>query len=284
MAIWFKIQDGTTEVINNIIQKKIMKIKSLLFAFTLGITVLSGCQSGLVWDEVPESVYSNLKLSGAMVRNRPRELFVNKVWQVNHNNGKGQWLENYLARSVVDAIENGIEYTNNTGATMTILDKTLAVGETMTVKNTMEIVDDSSAPEGKKYIIHVFTLDKVEYITPNKGHLFVQSAFGSESVKPDAYYEEIQEGMYRSVIMPVKMNEMALEFILDDQGACKVDPVNGAPSLGTPGDFTQPRQYMVTNTAIRPDGAPEYKRLYEIQVHVLKVTPDEAYKWSSGSI
>ena len=46
---------------------------------------------------------------------------------------------------------------------------------------------------------------------------------------------------------------MVLEFILDDQGACRVDPVNGAPKLGTPGDFTQPRQYLVTNTAIRPD-------------------------------
>ena len=184
----------------------------------------------------------------------------------------------------MDAIENGIEYTNNTGAPMTILNKTLAAGETMKVNNTKEIVDDSSAPEGKKHIIHVFTLDKVEYITPNKGHLFVKSAFDSESVKPTAYYEEVQDGMFRSVIMPVKINEMVLEFILDDQGACRVDPVNGAPKLGTPGDFTQPRQYLVTNTAIRPDGAPEYKRLYEIQIHVLPATSEEAYKWTSGSI
>lgn len=264
--------------------KEIMKIKNLLFAFIFGITTLTSCQSGIVWDEVPESVYSNLELAGAMVRNRPRELFVNKVWQVNHNDGKGQWLENYLARSVMDAIENGIEYTNNTGAPMTILNKTLAAGETMKVNNAKEIVDDSSAPEGKKHIIHVFTLDKVEYITPNKGHLFVKSAFDSESVKPTAYYEEVQDGMFRSVIMPVKINEMVLEFILDDQGACRVDPVNGAPKLGTPGDFTQPRQYLVTNTAIRPDGAPEYKRLYEIQVHVLPATSEEAYKWTSGSI
>lgn len=138
-----------------------MKIKNLIFTFVLGITVLSGCQSGIVWDEVPESVYSNLELAGSMVRSRPRELFVNKVWQVNHNDGKGQWLENYLARSVMDAIENGIEYTNNTGASMTILNKSLAVGETMTVNNIKEIVDDSSAPEGKKHIIHVFLLDKV---------------------------------------------------------------------------------------------------------------------------
>ena len=261
-----------------------MKIKNLIFTFVLGITVLSGCQSGIVWDEVPESVYSNLELAGSMVRSRPRELFVNKVWQVNHNDGKGQWLEKYLARSVMDAIENGIEYTNNTGASMMILNKSLAVGETMTVNNIKEIVDDSSAPEGEKHIIHVFLLDKVEYITPNKGHLFVKTAFDTENVKPSAYYEEVQEGMFRSVIMPVKINEMVLEFILDDQGACRVDPVNGAPKLGTPGDFSQPCQYLVTNTALRPDGASEYKRLYEIQVHVLPVTSEEAYKWSSGSI
>lgn len=184
----------------------------------------------------------------------------------------------------MDAIENGIEYTNNTGASMMILNKSLAVGETMTVNNIKEIVDDSSAPEGEKHIIHVFLLDKVEYITPNKGHLFVKTAFDTENVKPSAYYEEVQEGMFRSVIMPVKINEMVLEFILDDQGACRVDPVNGAPKLGTPGDFSQPCQYLVTNTALRPDGASEYKRLYEIQVHVLPVTSEEAYKWSSGSI
>lgn len=260
-----------------------MKIKNLLFAFTVGVTALTSCQSGIVWDEVPEDVYSNLELSGAMVRNRPRELFVNKVWQVNHNDGKGQWLEYYLSQSFFNAIENGIEYTNNTGAPVTILDKTLAVGETMTVKNTKEIVDDSSAPEGKKHIIHVFTLDKVKHITPNKGHLFVQSAFDAESTKPYAYYEEIQEGKFRSVIMPVKVNELVLEILLDDSEGCRVDPVNGAPKLGAPGDFTQPRQYMVTNIAIRPEGAKEYKRLYEIQVHVLNVTPDEAYKWSQGS-
>lgn len=51
-----------------------MKIKNLIFTFVLGITVLSGCQSGIVWDEVPESVYSNLELAGSMVRSRPREI------------------------------------------------------------------------------------------------------------------------------------------------------------------------------------------------------------------
>lgn len=111
-----------------------MKIKSILFAITLAITALYGCQSGIVWDEVPESVYSELDMGTGLVRNRPRELFVNKVWQINHNDGKGQWLENYIARSLLNSFENGMEYVNNTGSNITILDKTLAPGEKMTVK------------------------------------------------------------------------------------------------------------------------------------------------------
>lgn len=261
-----------------------MKIKSILFAITLGITTLSGCQSGIVWDEVPESVYSNLNMGTGLVRNRPRELFANKVWQVNHNDGKGQWLDNYIARSLIDAFETGMEYTNNTSSNVTILNKVLTPGEKMLVKNTLEIVDDSSAPEGKKYIAHMFTFDKVKYHTPNKGHLFVKTAFDNEAVKPYAFVEEIQPGMFRYVVMPVKQKEMVLEFIMEDIYACKVDPINGAPKLGTPGDFTKPQQYLVTNTAIRPDGAPEYKRLYEVQVHMLEVTVDEAVEYSKVSL
>lgn len=261
-----------------------MKIKSILFAITLAVTTLSGCQSGIVWDEVPESVYSELDLGIGLMKNRPRELFTNKVWQVNHNDGKGQWLENYIARSLFEIFETGMEYVNNTGANVTILSKVLAPGEKMLVKNTLEIVDDSSAPEGKKYIAHIFTFDKVKYHTPNKGHLFVKSAFDNETVKPYAFIEEIQEGMFRYVVMPVKQTEMVLEFIMEDLYACRVDPVGGAPALGTPGDYTKPQQYLVTNIAIRPDGAPEYKRLYEVQVHMLEVTVDEAVEHTKVSL
>lgn len=266
-----------------------MKIKNILLAITLGLTTLSGCQSGIVWDEVPESVYSELDLGTGLVRNRPRELFVNKVWQINY--GKGQWLDNYIARSLLSSFETGMEYVNNTGSNVTILNKTLAPGEKMEVKNTLEIVDDGSAPEGKKYIAHIFSFDKVGYHTPNKGHAFIQSAFDNETVKPYAYFEKIEseaigakEDMFRYVVMPVKQNEMVLEFIMEDLYACKVDPVNGAPQLGTPGDYTKPQQYMVTNTAIRPDGAPEYKRLYEVQVHLLEVTAEEAKEKTSYSL
>lgn len=266
-----------------------MKVKNIILAFALGLTTLSGCQSGLVWDEVPESVYSELDLGTGLVRNRPRELFTNKVWQINY--GNGQWLENYIARSLLNSFESGMEYVNNTGANVTVLDKTLAPGEKMMVKNILSVVDDSTAPEGKKYIVHVFSFDKVGYHTPNKGHAFIQSAFNNEAVKPYAFFEKIEseaigakEDMYRYVVMPVKQNEMVLEFIMEDIYACRVDPVNGAPQLGTPGDYTKPQQYMVTNIALRPEGAPEYKRLYEIQVHLLEVTPEEAKEKTSYSL
>ena len=62
---------------------------------------------------------------------------------------------------------------------------------------------------------------------------------------------------------------LVLEFIMADIYACKVEPVDGAPALGTPGDYTKPQKYLVTNTTFRPDGVPEYSRLYEIQVHLL---------------
>lgn len=259
-----------------------MKIKSILAAITLGLTALSGCQSGIVWDEVPESIYSELDLGSGLVKNRPRELFTNKVWQINY--GQGQWVENFIAQSYLPSFEQGMEYVNNTGSNVTILDKTLAPGEKMMVKNSLEVVDDSSAPEGKKYIVHVFSFNKVGYGTPNKGHAFLRSAFDNESVKPYTFIEKIESeaagakgDMYRYIIMPVKHNEMVLELIWENTSSCKAEPINGAPALGTPGDYTKPQQYMVSNIAIRPEGVPEYKRLYEIQVHLLEVTDDVAH-------
>ena len=260
-----------------------MKINKILAVITFGLITLSGCQSGIVWDEVPESIYSELDLGSGYVKNRPRELFTNKVWQINYGL-EGQWLETFLAKAYLNSFEQGMEYENTTGSAVTILDKTLNPGEKMIVKNTLETVDDSSAPEGKKYIIHVFSFDKVCYNTPNKGHAFIKSAFDSESVKPYAFIEKIEsesagakDDMYRYIVMPVKQDQMVLELIWENQYACKVEPVNGAPKLGVPGDFTKPQQYMVINTAMRPDGAPEYNRLYEIQVHMLEVTPEVAH-------
>lgn len=247
-----------------------MKIKTIFCLMSLFILTLSGCQSGIVYDEVPESVYSNVDLGTGYAKVRVRDLFHQKVWQVNHNDGKGQWLEDYLAQTQIgEGYQSGKEYINNTGKELTILGNTLMPGEKMIVRNKMEMVDDTSAPEGKRFIVHIFAPTTVTYQTPNKGHLFVKEAFVGETVQPIDFIEEVQEGMYRQIVMPVRQEALVLEFIMADIYACKVEPVDGAPALGTPGDYTKPQKYLVTNTTFRPDGVPEYSRLYEIQVHLL---------------
>lgn len=245
-----------------------MKLKKIMAAALLCVAALTGCQSGLIEDEVPESVYTNVNLGSGLAKIRVRDLFTNQIWQVNHNDGKGQWLENWLAQSLIsEEYQSGKSYTNNTGMNITILGKVLKPGETMSVKNTLEVVDDSSAPGGKKYIVYVFSPTKVKYTTPNKGHLFVASAFEGKDVK---FVEEVQTGKYRSAILPVRQNLLVVEFIMEDIYANRVEPVNGAPALGTPGDYTKPQQYMVINTAFRPKDVPQTRRLYEIRVQLLE--------------
>ena len=245
-----------------------MKIIKIFLATMFCITLLGSCTSGLVYGEVPESVYSEVGLGGGLAKIRVRELLTNKVWQVNHNDGKGQWLKEYIAQTQISGdYQNGKDYTNNTGADITIMGKVLKVGETMNVKNAIEIVDDSAAPDGKKYIVHLFSPTMATYETPNKGHLFVESAFANDPVKPIMI--DPVDGKSIKIMLPVRQNALVVEFILANEKACRVDPVNGAPTLGTPSDFTKSHQYMVTNTAYRPDGAPEYSRLYEIKVQLL---------------
>ncbi len=246
-----------------------MKIKNIVAITITCIIMMTGCTQGLVFDEVPESVYTELGLGSGLGKIRVRELFVDKVWQVNYNNGQGQWLDNYIGMTQISGgYEGGKDYTNKTGSDVTIMGKVVKAGEKMFVKNTLEEVADTSAPDGKKYIVHMFSPTLATYTTPNKGHLFVQSAFDKETVKP-VMVNPI-DGKSQSIILPVRQEALVIEFILADQSACTVEPFNGAPSLGTPSDYTKPQQYMVINTAYRPAGIPQYKRLYEIRVQLLK--------------
>lgn len=246
-----------------------MKIIKIFLATMFCITLLGSCTSGLVYGEVPESVYSEVGLGSGLAKIRVRELLTNKIWQVNHNDGKGQWLKEYIVQTQISqAYQDGKDYTNNTNADITIMGKVLKVGETMKVKNTIEEVDDSSAPDGKRYIIHLFSPTMVTYETPNKGHLFVESAFANDPLKPSLI--DPVDGKSTKMILPVRQEALVVEFILANDKACKVEPVNGSPTLGTPTDFTKSHQYMVVNTAYRPDGAREYSRLYEIKVQLLE--------------
>lgn len=245
-----------------------MKIINIV-AITLTCLLLASCTKGLVYDDVPESVYTDVDLGSGLAKIRVRELFVNKVWQTNHNNGQGQWLEKYIgATQISQGYEGGKDYVNNTASAVTIMGKVVNPGEKMYVKNTLEEVADTSAPDGKKYIIHLFSPTTAKYTTPNKGHVFVESAFASESVKPTMVNPI--DGKSESIILPVRQEALVVEFILSNQSANKVEPVGDAPKLGTPADFNTTHQYMVINTAYRPSGVPQTKRLYEVKVQLLE--------------
>lgn len=245
-----------------------MKIKTLFILGIISISSLMSCTQGIEYDEVPESVYTELGLGNGLCKIRVRELFEDKVWQTNYNNGKGQWLEKAIFMTQISqGYQDGKNYVNNTEASVTIMGNVVKPGDTIFVQNTLEEVADASAPEGKKYIIHLFSPKTAQYSTPNKGHLFVESAFSGDPVKP--ILVDPIEGQSQSIILPVRQDALVVEFILANDNACRVDPVDGAPALGTPGDYTIPQKYIVTNYAYRPAGVPEFKRLYEVKVQLL---------------
>lgn len=245
-----------------------MKIINKLFALALCIVGLSGCQQGLVYDEVPESVYNDVSLTANLCKVEARELFTKKVWQVNYNGGKGQWVENMiLTVNIGSTYQTGADYTNGTGADVTIMGKVVKPGETINVKNTMTIVDDASAPDGKLYVLNIFAKAKVEYKTPNKGHQFVESAFAGDAVKP--IFVDAKDGMAEKIILPADQKKLVVALLLANSSASSVESIDGAPGLGMPNDFSAPRRYLVVNTTKRPDGAPAASRLYEIRIQLL---------------
>jgi hypothetical protein len=245
-----------------------MKIIKVFLATIFCVTLLGSCNSGIEYIPAPESVYSEVGLANGLAKIRVRELLVNKIWQVNHNDGKGQWLKEHIVQTQTSqGYQDGRDFINNTDADITIMGKVVKVGETMRVKNTIEEVEDSSAPGGKRYIAHIFSPAVALYETPNKGHLFVESAFENDPVKP--LLIDPVDGKSTKMLLPVRQDALVVELILANEKACRVEPVNGAPTLGTPSDFTKPNQYMVINTSFRPDDVPEYRRLYEIKVQLL---------------
>lgn len=243
-----------------------MKLVNKLFVIALGIATLTSCQKGLVWDDVPTEVYNNVALNANLCKIETREIFNKKVFQVNYN----QWVENMLLVSNIGtAYQSGKDYTNNTGADVNILGTVVKPGETINVKNRLTTIDEASAPDGKVYVVNVFADAKALYRTPNKGHLFVESAFQGDAVKPE-FGTLVDEGRYQDATLPVDITKLSVGLLLDNSRTCEVEKVNNAPELGIPGDFTQPQRYMVVNITRRPDGEPAARRLYEIRVQLLK--------------
>ena len=88
-------------------------------------------------------------------------------------------------------------------------------------------------------------------------------------------YVTAAENRARYVKMPVRKNELVGVITLVDRNNCTVEPVDGAPTLGEPGDFTGTSQrYLVKNICYRPAGVDQYQRLYEFRITYLPGSRD----------
>lgn len=242
------------------IVKKLYKLMLIASVFVAGF---SSCQSGLEYEEAPESVYTEVGVSQFNVK--ARELFIDKIWAVNY----GTWSDNYISTVTIgsSSSSNKVSWTNNTGKDYTLVDGTIVKpGEKVELTGSITTEDNSDAPEGKLYVMHSYILPTVIHETANKGFLFDKSKFSGdfELIEPD------KDGRARKVELPIRANELIVEFYLVDAAACTVHPLDNAPELGKPGDFTSPRRYMVRNNkTYRPSGVEESKRMYEVRVTVL---------------
>lgn len=234
-----------------------MKILNKLYAVALGALLLTGCQTGLEYEEVPESIYNNVNLTSAMCNVKARELFQDQIYAINWN----KWVDNYISTVTIGNYQNGVDWTNETSASVTVGGVTVAPGETIHLQNSLTEEALASAPDGTLYVVNLYADSYAVYNTPNKGYLFDASKFSGDFalVNPT-------DGRSQQVILPVRKNEVIVEMLLSQEYNCKVKPQDGAPALGKPGDFTAPRRYLVVNESRRPDGQPAAQRLYEIRI------------------
>lgn len=222
------------------------------------VLAISSCTAGLTYEEAPESVYSEVGVSKFNVN--ARELFTDKIYAVNWK----KWVDNYIDTRMIGS-SSSFKWTNRTKTDYTLPDGTVVkAGETAEISGSESKESDSSAPGGEVYVMNVYAASRVQYQTANKGYLFDGSKFSGD-------FELVSPVDNRSqyVILPVRKNEVIVEMYLVDYSVCTVEPVNGAPALGQPGDFTQPRRYLVKNIAHRPAGVEQYQRMYEVRVTFL---------------
>lgn len=213
---------------------KMFKKLYIGFALLCGLSFTS-CEADLTYEEVPESVYSEVGLSGTPFVLRSRAWFQNQIYAVNWK----QWADNYINTQQIDW------------------------------ETSMTQESNSDAPGGTLYVVNVKAKTKATFSTANKGYLFVGSKFNGtyEFVNPaTTTIEGKQETTAQQVILPVNPAEVIGEINLVAQYDCVVERVNGAPELGVPADFTKPARYLVKNICYRPSGVPQATRLYEVRV------------------
>lgn len=249
-----------------------MKVLNIIIT-ALCVGSLVSCQKGLVYEEVPENIYNNVNLATSYFNIQSRELFQNKIYIVNHEDWGPEYptyVENYIYTATIGNYqgENGATYKNNTTSSVTIEGQIVQPGESITVKNKMSIVDDATAPEGKLYVINMYADALATYKTYNKNHKFEFAKFAGDPVQPIMISPDA-DNRSEQIKLPVRPTEVIVVMLLDDARACEVTPIDGAPELGKPGDYSVPRKYLVTNTSRRPDGAPAKQRLYEVRITYL---------------
>ncbi len=248
-----------------------MKILNKLSLGVLSLLFAASCQSGLEYDEVPESYYSNVGLdSRRPCTVKARELFKDQIYAKNWD----RWVEGYINTVEIGVPSSGTkEWTNPTNQTVTLNGVSVAPGEKVTLRCSITTETLASAPDGQLYVVNLYADSKVTYSSPGKTYFFDSSKFSEISnyiglVNPDAD----NPNRATQVTMGVRTNDIIVEMNLDGidtQYNCNVYPQDGAPALGTPGDYTQPRRYLVENIGRRPDGKESAKRLYEIRITFL---------------
>ena len=238
-----------------------MKILNKLYTAALALLLFNSCQSGLEYDDVPESIYSDVNLAGGLCNVKSRELFQNQIYAVNWN----RWVENYIATVTIGNYKTAKEWTNTTAEAVTVNGVSVAPGAKVKLANTLSTEDNASAPGGKLYIVNLYADAKATYKTANKGYMFDATRFsGDFKLLPP-----VTNGRSEQVVLPVKKNEVIVEILLSQEYNCKVYPQDNAPEMGKPGDFTQPRRYLVVNESRLPAGVERAQRLYEVRITFL---------------
>lgn len=240
-------------------------------ALLLATTLTTSCQTGLEYEDVPEEYYSNVDLQGCTLSSR--YLFEGCIWAKNYVGIYDNPYVTWIAETSLNAQE--AKWINNTGAAYNVKVK----GETVTVANGEEVSipcglnnmytrDDSSAPEGKVYVLTFYLPNSVSYATSGKSFLFDLNKYTGtdhfELVNPtDGKAEQVKTAM--------DLTHLVVSLVPGQNtgNATLVKPQDDAPKLGTPGDYTQPRKYLVVNNMRRPSGVPQAKRMYEVQFVVL---------------
>lgn len=229
-------------------------LKKLYAGVTLlsAVWILSSCEQGLVYEEAPESTYSQVEATRVDVRSR--ELFENQIYAVNWE----QWIDNYINTQLIGDT-NG-SWTNNNGVAVTLSNgQVVQPGESVT--GSITEVNDPAGPDGKIFVMTAYVKDKATYKTANKGFLFDGTKFTGDFTLVNPINNRSE-----NIILPVNKNEVIVELVLVNVYDCVVEPQGTAPELGKPGDFSQPHRYLVKNIAYLPPGVSQYTRLYEVRV------------------